>query len=187
MINMVNVEWILFISQLPTSPSSLRVTVWRRMRAAGAINLQNSVWVLPNSQKNEQFVNELLSFVKSQEGNATIFIARAVSPEDEDSIIKNFRVSVDQEYTEFVERCQDFLAEIERETGQKKFTFAELDENEEESQKLISWLRKIRARDNFGGAQAQEANIAIEKCAQALKAFTRCVYENEGLEAPENE
>lgn len=32
-----------------------------------------------------------------------------------------------------------------------------------------------------------EANTAIEKYAQALRAFTRYVYESEGLEAPENE
>lgn len=161
--------------------------MWRRMRAAGAISLQNSIWVLPNSQKNEQFVNELLGYVRSQEGNANIFIARALSPEEEAGLIDSFRVTVDQEYAEFIDRCQDFFKEIEKETIQKKFTFAELDENEEEFHKLTSWLRKIRTRDNFGGTRAQEANTAMEQSAETLKAFSRSVYENEGLEAPENE
>lgn len=30
-------EWLLFTSQLPASPSRLRVMVWRRMKAAGAV------------------------------------------------------------------------------------------------------------------------------------------------------
>ena len=40
--------WLVFIPQLPSSPSSLRVLVWRRMRTAGAAALQQGVWVLPD-------------------------------------------------------------------------------------------------------------------------------------------
>ena len=33
-------RWLMFIPQLPSSPSSLRVLVWRRMRGAGAAALE---------------------------------------------------------------------------------------------------------------------------------------------------
>ncbi len=53
-------KWLLFVSQLPASPSSLRVMVWRRMRASGALGLQNGVWVLPHRQEHERFLQQLL-------------------------------------------------------------------------------------------------------------------------------
>ena len=52
--------WLVFIPQLPSSPSSLRVLVWRRMRTAGAAALQQGVWVLPQTPEHEQFLREVL-------------------------------------------------------------------------------------------------------------------------------
>ena len=33
-------KWLLFLSQLPANPSRLRVAVWRKLRAEGALGLQ---------------------------------------------------------------------------------------------------------------------------------------------------
>jgi hypothetical protein len=83
--------------------------------------------------------------------------------------------------------CKGFLAELETEIRQEQFTFAELEENEAELQKLTGWLRKIRARDYPGNAKAQEAGSALESCRQMLRAFARSVYVNEGMDVPESE
>src|SRR2546422_784735 len=42
-------RWLILIHQLPARPSSLRVTIWRRLQHLGAIALRNSVYVLPNT------------------------------------------------------------------------------------------------------------------------------------------
>jgi hypothetical protein len=36
--------WLLFLAQLPSRPSSARVALWRRLRAAGATTMVNSAW-----------------------------------------------------------------------------------------------------------------------------------------------
>ena len=40
--------WLLLIHRLPTRAPYLRVKVWRRLQAVGAIAVQNAVYVLPN-------------------------------------------------------------------------------------------------------------------------------------------
>jgi hypothetical protein len=184
---MSGVEWILLLSQLPSAPSSIRVMLWRRMRAAGAVSLHNGVWALPSSPKNEQFMNEILTYVHDHSGNATVFIARAQTQEVEAGLIDGFTKNTDQDYAEFIDECRGFLDELETEIRQKKFTFAELDENEAELQKLTSWLRKIRARDYLGNARAPEAGNALESCRKILRTFARSVYVDEGIDVSESE
>ena len=53
---MANTEWLLLLTQLPTTPSSLRVNVWRRLKNKGAISYQNGTWILPNSEENENYM-----------------------------------------------------------------------------------------------------------------------------------
>jgi hypothetical protein len=184
---MSGVEWILLLSQLPSAPSSIRVMLWRRMRAAGAVSLHNGVWALPASPKNELFMKEILAYVQEHGGNATSFIARAQTPEVEAGLIGDFTKNADQDYDEFIYECKGFLEELETEIREKQFTFADLDENEAELQKLTSWLRKIRARDYLGNAKAHDAGNAIEGCRKLLRAFARSVYVTEGIDVPENE
>jgi hypothetical protein len=184
-LEMSGIEWLLVLSQLPSSPSSVRVMVWRRMKAAGAISLHNGVWALPYSNKNQQFVNEIVSYLNIHGGSASIFNAKANSPDIESALLENFNKNINLDYVEFIDKCKDFLIEIETEIGQQKFTFAELDENEAEFHKLVSWLRKIRARDNFENEKAHDAVRTLDSCRRILQTFTKSVYANEGIDVPE--
>jgi molecular chaperone DnaK (HSP70) len=179
-------EWLLFTSQLPTSSSSLRVMVWRRMKAAGAIGLQNGVWVLPRTKEQEQLLQELLAYVQEQGGEAQSFIATPMNKAMEDELLQRVQAQRGEEYAELNERCQGMLGELEKETKKKKFTFAELEENEEDLKKLESWLAKIEARDPVGGKQTEETKRQIEACKIALKEFASRVYEKNGLASGDN-
>ncbi|MHB0886504.1 MAG: Chromate resistance protein ChrB, partial [Bacillota bacterium] len=48
--------------------------------------------------------------------------------------------------------------------------------------KLAAWLRKIQARDFFGGEQAKEAASALAHCYEALRGFADAVYPREGFQ-----
>jgi len=183
---MNDMEWLLILTQLPQTPSSTRVTVWRRMKAAGAVNLQSSAWVLPNSARHEEFLKEMRSFIQSQNGRAFIFTVKSQDSESDDSIVELFNPYIDRDYTEFAESCQALLNEIDKSTEQKEFDFSELDELEEDLQKLTSWLRKIKARDFFKSQKGDSADALIGQCRKKLQAFEKIVYANEGLEVPED-
>lgn len=156
------------------------------MRAAGATGLQNGVWVLPHRPDHEQFLRELLIEIERQGGHGLIFTAVSLDQGIDPDIFESFRADRDQEYTEFCERCADFFHEIEKETARQKFTFAELEENEEDLKKLADWLGKIQARDFFQGHQAEAAVAALTACRQTMDGFTQRVYAHAGLNGPES-
>ena len=79
-------------------------------------------------------------------------------------------------------QCRDFLAEIVKETDAGNLTFAALEENEHDLQKLHTWLGKIRTRDFFGALQANTAAEALAACERALSGFAEAIYAREGLQ-----
>ena len=174
--------WLVFIPQLPSSPSSLRVLVWRRMRAAGAAALQQGVWVLPQTPEHEQFLRDVLLEAQQQGGSGILLVATPLDADRASEVVERFRADRDQEYREFGVRCRDFLAEIAKETDARNLTFAALEENEQDLQKLHTWLEKISARDFFGALQARAAADALAACENALRSFAEAIYTREGLQ-----
>jgi hypothetical protein len=174
--------WLVFIPQLPSSPSSLRVLVWRRMRAAGAAALQQGVWVLPQTPEHEQFLRDVLREAQQQGGSGILLVATPLDADRASEVVERFRADRDEEYREFGVQCRDFLAEIAKETDARNLTFAALEENEHDLQKLHIWLEKIRARDFFAAPQARAAAEALAACERVLQGFAEAIYAHEGLQ-----
>lgn len=173
----------MFLAQLPAAPSSGRGALWRRLRAAGAASVLNGAWVLPVTDEHKALFAQLAEIVRGQSGSATVF-ATALDAQDEgEAIVARFQADRAREYEEFAERSCGFLVEIEKETELRKFTFAELEENEDDFNKLSAWLAKIKARDFFPNTRMQEANEALETCGAALRSFAEAVYAQEGVVA----
>lgn len=172
----VKMDWILFLSQLPTNPSSLRVTVWRKMRANGALGLQNGVWMLPDRSEQIHFLQDLSEIIQKQGAGCQIFKVSPLDQRIEEDILERFQSDRSEEYDEFIERSEGFLAEIDKETKKQKFTFAELEENEQDLQRLTNWLEKIQKRDFIGGEKANLASNIIEQCRTVFEDFSTTVY-----------
>lgn len=176
--------WLLFLVQLPSSPSSARVALWRRLRAIGAAGILNGVWALPHTTAHARFFKQLQETVRSQGGRVFVLAVPESSPDTDAMIVERFRADRGREYDELGERCGAFLAEIGKETKAGKFTFAELEENEQELEKLAAWLAKIRARDFFPDERQVQAREMAERSQQALEGFSQRVYEAEGIQLP---
>ena len=174
-------NWLLFLSQLPASPSSPRVMVWRRMKGAGAISLQNGVWILPQSDAHTTFLQELLDYVKQQSGTGYIFVVNALDEMMQTAVTTQFNLEREEEYEELVEHSQDFQAELEREIDQQKFTYAELEESETNWERLQKWLATIQARDFFLCAAGATAVTSLARSRQLLDEFIYLVYAQEGM------
>ncbi len=172
-------KWLLFCPQLPATPSSPRVAIWRRMRSAGAIGLDNGLWLLPNSSLSVQLVEELKEYVQQQAGSSKTFLSNAFDPTTEESIMKRFQEDRAEEYAEFKEQCEDFLKEIEKEINRQNYSFAEFEENEQDLIKLEAWLVKVKSRDLVGGVQAGEAEAWLEKCRGVFQQFATDVFTHE--------
>jgi hypothetical protein len=173
-------QWLLFCPQLPATPSSPRVMVWRRMRSAGSLGLDNGLWILPYTEAAEKFVQEIKTYIENQGGSSRTFLANALDEATESEILARFQHDRAEEYYELKEQSLDFLAELEKETRRQNFSFAEYEENEQDLVKLEVWFEKVKQRDFLGGHQAEEAAEELEKCRQALQRFATEVFNHEG-------
>jgi len=173
--------WLLLLAQLPRTPSSARVTLWRRLRAAGATTMINSAWVLPETRSHEELLGQLQDRVIRRGGTAFVLRIAVSSAEVNETIVAHFRADRAREYDEFTERCAALLDEIDRENTAGKFTFAEMEEEEQDLGKLARWLAKIQARDFFSDERGQHAAAMLVQCRSAVETFSQAVYAAEGI------
>ena len=170
-------EWLLLVYRVPSEPTRLRATVWRRLRSMGAVYLQNSVAAMPAGPAAERALRRLRHEIIEMSGSAVLLGCDALVGQAE--VLAAFQAARDDEYEEIVDRCRDFLAQIEKEHAAEHFTFAELEENEVDLVKLQNWFEKVRARDTFGAAGRREAERALADCEVALEGYASRVYETE--------
>jgi hypothetical protein len=169
--------WLLLIYRVPSEPSRLRATVWRRIKSLGAIYLQSSAAALPASTAAERALRKLRSEILDMSGTAVLLSCSVLAGEQE--IRSAFQAARDDEYEEIVDTCQDFLAGLRKEYAARHFSYAELEENEVDLVKLRSWLERVRERDVFGASGLQAAVSSLAECEEQLEAYAARVYAEE--------
>ena len=169
--------WLLLIYRVPSEPTRLRSTVWRRLKSLGAIYLQNSAAALPASVNAERALRKLRSEILEMSGTAALLSCTVIAGEQE--VRAAFQAARNDEYEEIVDKCQDFLSQLKKEYAENHFTCAELEENEVDLVKLKNWLERVRQRDVFGAAGLQPTQKLISECEQALEAYAARVYAEE--------
>ncbi|MEU6462869.1 Chromate resistance protein ChrB [Streptomyces sp. NPDC046976] len=169
------VTWLLLAYRIPSEPSRLRAGVWRRLKALGAIYVQNAVAALPADPAAERALRSLRAEITRMDGGSAQLL-RADALAGGTDLVTAYNAARDDEYAEITDRCRDFLAEIERETAASHFTYGELEENDEDLAKLRGWFDKVVARDRLGAPGRGAAGRAVEGCAEALDGFAAAVY-----------
>ncbi len=169
--------WLLLIYRVPPEPTRLRSTVWRRIKSLGAIYLQNSVAALPASPGNERSLRKLRREIVDMSGTAVLLSAAVLVGESE--VRASFQAARNDEYEEIVDKCQDFLGQVQKEYDENHFTYAELEENEVDLVKLKNWFAKVTDRDAFGASGRTACEQFLDKCEQSLEAYAARVYAEE--------
>ncbi|HET9691830.1 MAG TPA: Chromate resistance protein ChrB [Acidimicrobiales bacterium] len=166
--------WLLLVYRVPSEPTRLRATVWRRLKSLGAIYLQSAAAALPATAAGERALRKLRHEIIELGGSAVLLRCDALAGEEE--VVAAFQAARDDEYEEIVDRARDFLVQVDKEHAADHFTFAELEENEVDLVKLQNWLAKVQARDTFGSPGRQAAVEALAACEASLEGYAGQVY-----------
>ena len=169
--------WLVLIYRVPSEPTRLRSTVWRRIKSLGAIYLQNSAAALPRTGPAERSLRKLRREILDMSGSAVLLSCDVLAGEPE--VRAQFQAARNDEYEEIVDRCEDFLQQVKKEYTANHFTYAELEENEVDLVKLRNWFAKVRERDVFDADGRQAAEKALDECEQSLEAYAARVYAEE--------
>ncbi|MCU1507261.1 MAG: hypothetical protein QOK46_263 [Microbacteriaceae bacterium] len=170
-------EWLVLIYKIPPEPTRLRAGAWRRLKSLGAIYLQNSVAAFPRTPTSERALRKLRHDIIGMSGTAVLLNAGVLTGEE--TVLAAFQTARSDEFEEIVDRCEGFLAEIQKEYEKSHFSYAELEENEVDYTKLLNWFGKVRERDRFEAPGRAEAQEALDRCERALEDYAARVYAEE--------
>ena len=105
-------RWLLFVHQLPSHPSNLRVSTWRRLQQIGAIPLKQAVYVLPDTASAREDFEWLKTEVKAAGGDANVFAADNVDAWSDDALVEEFRRSRQDAYAVLARDAEDTLKRV---------------------------------------------------------------------------
>jgi len=172
-------SWLLLTYKVPAEPAKRRIALWRKLKALGAVYLQSGVCLLPKVDPNVRRLKVLQNEILAMEGDAVLLETVGLDRTQEQKVIARFSAERNEAYQEFISRCVDFEGEIAKERGAGKFTYAEVQENEEDLAKLRTWLDKIVRLDFYEASLRSEAEERIARCASLLDDYAREVFDRQ--------
>lgn len=137
---------------LPPHPSSLRVRVWRKLRALGAVPLRKSVYLLPPTPDNFERFQWLGQEVQKDGGEATFLSVENVENMKRAEVIRLFQQARDQDYRALVDRYRKLARGLDRKTPVRSTS-----RRNEELTRLARELERIREIDFFDAPGYHEA------------------------------
>ncbi len=151
-------KFLVLVYRMPAKPTAGRVAVWRQLKKAGAVYLQDSVCVFPDVQGVRRDLDAVLERIDEKDGSYHLLPLRKLSAEEEQKVVDLFRDQASKHYLEIVEDCEvNFTKEIEFEHFRKNYTYEEAEEIRMEFEKLGTWFARVQARDWFKAPNREAA------------------------------
>src|SRR5215813_1177816 len=84
----LSLSWLFLIHQIPAKPAYLRVKVWRRLQALGAVAVKNAVHALPMGEGAQEDFEWLLREIVEGGGEAFLCETRLIDGLSDDEVRK---------------------------------------------------------------------------------------------------
>ena len=105
--------WLLLITNLPGQNQTLRMRVWRALKASGAGLLRDGVYVLPQTTASRQLFEEQAREIRTVAGGAHILAFGSDSTEQHKAFVELFDRTADyQELNTRLDACKKNLARL---------------------------------------------------------------------------
>src|SRR4051812_32134672 len=145
---MVGLEWVLLAYRMPREPSAPRVTVWRKLRRLGAVQLVDGLVTLPAGAETVEAFGWLADEVIEAGGEAWTWQATGSKTQDR-ALRQQLRHAVVEDYAALTAEAK--TAGDDRRTVQR----------------LRRTLRDIERRDFVGPRERDEARRAVQRLVES--------------------
>ena len=140
-----NPKWLLLIHQLPAKPAYVRVKIWRRLQALGAVTVKNAVYALPASDDSREDLAWLAKEIEESGGEAIVCEAALVEGLNDHELKGLFDAARDEDYAKIAEEARAVAARLSGETPD-----GELADAAAQIARLRKQLDAVIAIDFFG-------------------------------------
>lgn len=148
------------------------------MKKAGAVYLQQSVCIFPDTARIHRELQPILSKIDASSGSFHLLPLRSLPASEQDKLVKEFQSQSGKQYQEIIENCEiNFQKEIEFETFRENFSYEEAEEIRIEFDKIVRWYAAVAERDWFGASNALEARQWVDRCEKLLEGFEEKVFQ----------
>lgn len=144
--------WLVLLHQLPPRPSSLRVRVWRRLQAVGAVPLRSAAYVLPNRAEAREDLAWIAGEVRALGGQASVLVAASLDEGGDAALVGEFQAA----------RAEDYRSLAKRAAAQRAGRGASGRGQAERRKLLVEWERLSRIT-YFDVPEQEEARRMIER------------------------
>lgn len=145
------IDWLVLAASLPTSPSGLRVRIWRSLKSAGCGTLRDGVYILPSTATSASDLWAIEKAIQDGGADAHMLVLKARDEAQEKTFLALFDRS--EQYADF--------AQALKETRKTVKSAGEADLHKS-LRGLGQQLRALQATDFFPGKAAAAAAAGLE-------------------------
>jgi hypothetical protein len=148
--------WVLLAYRMPREPSAPRVTVWRKLRRLGAVQLVDGLVALPENADTVEAFDWLADEVIEAGGEAWTWRATGSKQQDR-ALRQQLKDAVVEEYRALTAEAKSAAGEPSRRTAQR----------------LRRTLRDIERRDFVAPKERDDARRAVQRVVDAADVGTK--------------
>lgn len=141
-------RWVLLAYRIPREPSTPRITLWRRIRQLGAVQLGDGLVALPLDARTREHFDWLAEDVEEAGGEATVWVAEPATAAQHRALVGRMKEAVAADYRTVTE-----AAEAARARGAPR--------RRQTAARLTRALTRIQSRDFFPPPERRRAERAV--------------------------
>lgn len=147
-------QWVMLVYRLPRTPSTPRITLWRKLRRLGVAQIVDGVVALPAAAHTRERLGWLAEEVVQAGGEATIWLSEPATTVEGRTLAATMTERIDAEYRAIAAEAVSALR-LARPSRRRTLT------------RLRRELRRVGARQYFPTEEAQGARAAVEALARS--------------------
>jgi hypothetical protein len=158
---MDQIPWLLLLYSLPTHRNSERVSVWRRFKKIGALQVTTSTYLVPDQASHYEQFQWLAKQIRDVGGEATLVRVREIEGLPNEKLVERFNKVRDKEYAVLTKALRALAGH-----GKMKVREDFADQVERARRRF----REVREVDFFNSPQAEEVSLLLAKLERTVPA-----------------